>query len=39
MELEYFTNPKDTDKFYKYWINNSYQWLHQELDFDKANLK
>ncbi|OGX06980.1 MAG: glycine--tRNA ligase [Omnitrophica WOR_2 bacterium GWA2_47_8] len=38
MEIEYFTHPKDADKFYKKWIEQRHQW-YLDLGMQKENLR
>jgi glycyl-tRNA synthetase len=37
MEIEYFINPKDDDKIFKKWVDDSYQWFI-DLGIKKSNL-
>jgi len=38
MELEYFVNPNDADKWFNYWTNESLTWI-QSLGIQKSNLR
>ncbi len=38
MELEYFVNPKDDAKYFKQWVEDSYQWFI-DLGIKKENIK
>ncbi|HOX55077.1 MAG TPA: glycine--tRNA ligase [Candidatus Omnitrophota bacterium] len=38
MEIEYFVEPKDADKFYEYWVEQRFNW-YLNLGLNKNNLK
>jgi len=38
MEIEYFVEPKDADKFYKYWVEERFNW-YINLGLKKDNLR
>ncbi len=38
MEIEYFVNPKDDEKWFKTWVDASYQWF-TDLGLKKENLR
>jgi len=38
MEIEYFVNPKEADKWFEYWVNERFNW-YTGLGIKKANLK
>ncbi|MEW6170196.1 MAG: glycine--tRNA ligase [Candidatus Omnitrophota bacterium] len=38
MEIEYFTNPKEADKYYDYWVSQRFDW-YLNLGIKKENLK
>jgi glycyl-tRNA synthetase len=38
MEIEYFVEPKDADKFYKYWVEERFNW-YINLGIKKNNLR
>lgn len=38
MEIEYFINPKEDDKWYKYWVDQTLQWF-LDLDIKKENIR
>ena len=38
MELEFFCNPKEDEKWFKYWLDNSFQFL-LDLGINKDNLR
>ncbi|PIS42860.1 MAG: glycine--tRNA ligase [Candidatus Kerfeldbacteria bacterium CG08_land_8_20_14_0_20_40_16] len=38
MELEYFVNPKEDEKWFDYWVEQSYQWF-LDLGIKKENIK
>jgi len=38
MEIEYFVEPKDADKFYKYWVQERFDW-YINLGIKKDNLR
>ena len=38
MELEYFTRPADSDKCFKYWVNERFAW-YQKYGIKKENIK
>lgn len=38
MEIEYFVNPKEADKFYEYWVNERFNW-YVKLGIKKENLR
>lgn len=38
MEIEYFTRPKDADRFYEYWVNERFDW-YIKLGIKKENLR
>lgn len=38
MELEFFVNPKDDEKYFKEWVNANYQWFI-DLGIKKDNLR
>jgi glycyl-tRNA synthetase len=39
MELEYFCQPKEADKFYKYWLKERLNWYIKVLGIKKGNLR
>ncbi len=39
MECEYFCNPNDADKYYKYWLDERLKWYTEILNIKKENLK
>jgi len=38
MEIEYFVQPKEADKFYEYWVDERFEW-YIELGIKKENLR
>ncbi|MBM3248368.1 MAG: glycine--tRNA ligase [Candidatus Omnitrophica bacterium] len=38
MEIEYFVDPKDADKFYNYWVEERFNW-YLNLGISKKNLR
>lgn len=38
MEIEYFVNPKEADRFYEYWVNERFNW-YLKLGIKKDNLR
>ncbi|MBU1164933.1 glycine--tRNA ligase [Patescibacteria group bacterium] len=39
MELEYFVNPKEANKQYKYWLEQRFNWYIESLGIEKSNLR
>jgi glycyl-tRNA synthetase len=39
MEIEYFTNPKDADRFYEYWVNERFNFYIEKMGLSKENLR
>ncbi|UCD55802.1 MAG: glycine--tRNA ligase [Candidatus Omnitrophota bacterium] len=38
MELEYFTYPEDSDKWFDYWVNERFQW-YKKFGMNKKNIR
>ncbi len=38
MELEYFTRPEESDKWFKYWVNERFEW-YKTFGIKKENIK
>ncbi|MBL7155646.1 MAG: glycine--tRNA ligase [Candidatus Omnitrophica bacterium] len=38
MELEYFTDPEESDKWFEYWVNERFKW-YQQYGIKKENIK
>jgi len=38
MELEYFTRPEESDKWFKYWVNERFEW-YKRFGIKKENIK
>ena len=38
MELEYFTDPEESDKWFEYWVNERFKW-YQQYGIRKENIK
>ncbi len=39
MECEYFCSPKDSDKYYRYWLDQRLKWYIDVLNIKKENLR
>ncbi len=39
MEIEYFVQPKEADKFYKYWVKERYNFYLDKIGLKKENLR
>jgi len=39
MELEYFVDPQEADKHYKYWLDQRFNWYIESLGIKKSNLR
>ena len=39
LEIEYFVNPKDADKFYEYWVKERYDFYVNHMGITKENLR
>ncbi len=39
MEIEYFVKPKDSEKFYDYWVKQRYDFYLNNIGLDKENLR
>jgi len=38
MELEYFTRPKESDKYFKYWVNERFAW-YKKCGIKESNIR
>lgn len=39
MEIEYFVNPEEADKYYKYWVKERYDFYVEKMGINKKNLR
>jgi glycyl-tRNA synthetase len=39
MEIEYFVNPKEADKFYQYWVKERFNFYTEKIGLKKDNLR
>lgn len=39
MEIEYFVNPKEADKYYKYWVQERFNFYLEKIGLQKENLR
>jgi len=39
MEIEYFVNPQEAEEFYRYWVNERYEFYIKKIGLRKENLR